>query len=124
MITSRILDPVIVTLLFALITEARPASQQKSRNLLYGQPGVVAVYIRPGNTPLEDINPELAEAFDFNAIKHGRRVYGRQINEIINEKEKNREIYNPAQLRDGESYTLKKKEIGNGESHIQKIPKN
>lgn len=30
------------------------------------------MYIRPGNTPLEDINTELAEAFDSYAIKHAR----------------------------------------------------
>lgn len=33
-------------------------------------PGYVPVYIRPGDTPLEEINPDLAEA--FHALPAGR----------------------------------------------------
>ncbi|XP_066254926.1 uncharacterized protein [Euwallacea similis] len=122
MITGRILDLVIVALL-VLLAESKPA---RSRNLIFSQPGAVAVYVRSGDTPLKDIDPELAEAFEFNAIKHGRLAFGRQINEIINEKEKS---FNSAQLAEGESYTVKKKRIGkhlpstSGESYIQKIPR-
>jgi hypothetical protein len=32
-------------------------------------PGYIPVYIRPGDTPLEDINPELAEAFEHYVLK-------------------------------------------------------
>lgn len=35
-------------------------------------PGFIPVYIRPGDTPLEEINADLAEAFESYAIKHGR----------------------------------------------------
>lgn len=91
---------------------------------------MVAVYIRPGNTPLESISPDLAEAFEFNAVKHGRLAFGRQINEILNEKKENPGLFNNGQLGEGESYTLKQKKIGKSQpketvvTHIQKIAKN
>ncbi|CAH1957086.1 unnamed protein product [Acanthoscelides obtectus] len=34
--------------------------------------GFIPVFIRVGDTPLENINPELAEAFEVYAIKNGR----------------------------------------------------
>ncbi|XP_044764881.1 uncharacterized protein LOC123321387 [Coccinella septempunctata] len=40
-------------------------------------PGLIPVYIRPGNTPLRDINPDLAKAFEIYEQKHGRFDYGR-----------------------------------------------
>ncbi|KPJ09376.1 hypothetical protein RR48_08827 [Papilio machaon] len=47
------------------IPEARPKWQ-----FLPQVPGYVPVYIRSGDTPLEEINPELAEA--FHALPAGR----------------------------------------------------
>lgn len=46
-------------------TEARPKWQ-----FLPEKPGYIPVYIRPGDTPLEEINPDLAEA--FHALPAGR----------------------------------------------------
>lgn len=103
--------------------ESLPA-RQKERNLLYSQPGVVAVYIRPGDTPLQDISPDLAEAFNFNDVKYGRRAFGRDINKILNEKNENGVHFSSGELAEGESYAPKKKSLKEkGESHIQKIPK-
>lgn len=48
-----------------LFTEARPKWQ-----FLPPRDGYIPVYIRPGDTPLEEINPELAEA--FHALPAGR----------------------------------------------------
>lgn len=113
-----------------IFSELKAAPPPKTRNLLYSQPGVVTVYIRPGNTPLESISPDLAEAFEFNAVKHGRLAFGRQINEILNEKKENPGLFNSGQLAEGESYTLKQKKIGKSQpketvvTHIQKIAKN
>ncbi|ENN74352.1 hypothetical protein D910_01994 [Dendroctonus ponderosae] len=123
MITGRILDLVIGALIFASLTESLPA-RLKERNLLYSEPGVVAVYIRPGDTPLQDINPDLAEAFNFNDVKYGRRAFGRDINKILNEKKENSVLFSSGELAEGESYAPKKKSLKErGESHIQKIPK-
>lgn len=51
----------------------------KSRQFIPALPGYIPVYIRPGDTPLEDINLDLAEAFDSYAQKQGRLIYGRAI---------------------------------------------
>ncbi|CAH2050110.1 unnamed protein product, partial [Iphiclides podalirius] len=48
-----------------VIVEARPKWQ-----ILPPVPGYVPVYIRAGDTPLEEINPDLAEA--FHAMPVGR----------------------------------------------------
>lgn len=50
-----------------VFTEARPKWQ-----ILPDVPGYVPVYIRNGDTPLEEINPDLAEA--FHALPIGRSV--------------------------------------------------
>ncbi|XP_017779199.1 PREDICTED: uncharacterized protein LOC108564609 [Nicrophorus vespilloides] len=47
-------------------TETAPAVTQ----FLPPIPGYIPVYIRPGNTPLEDINVDLAEAFKNYGEKH------------------------------------------------------
>lgn len=44
----------------------------KGRQILPPLPGYIPVYIRSGNTPLEDINLDLAEAFQSYALKQGR----------------------------------------------------
>lgn len=51
--------------LLSFFPEARPKWQY-----LPAVPGYVPVYIRPGDTPLYEINPELAEA--FHALPAGR----------------------------------------------------
>lgn len=50
---------------YLFFSEARPKWQ-----FLPPVPGYVPVYIRSGDTPLEEINPELAEA--FHALPAGR----------------------------------------------------
>lgn len=49
----------------------------KARQYIEPLPGLVPVYIRPGDTPLEDINLDLAEAFESYARKHGRMSFAR-----------------------------------------------
>ncbi|XP_013149566.1 PREDICTED: uncharacterized protein LOC106111910 isoform X2 [Papilio polytes] len=56
---------VLICALCLVIIEARPRWQ-----FLPPVPGYVPVYIRSGDTPLEEINPELAEA--FHALPAGR----------------------------------------------------
>lgn len=56
---------------YFLFTEARPKWQ-----FLPPVPGYVPVYIRAGDTPLEEINPDLAEA--FHALPAGRSA-GKQL---------------------------------------------
>nr|AXY83425.1 putative gustatory receptor 9 [Conopomorpha sinensis] len=56
---------VVLCVVLCVVVEARPKWQ-----FLPPKPGYIPVYIRPGDTPLEDINPELAEA--FHALPAGR----------------------------------------------------
>ncbi|XP_059048040.1 uncharacterized protein LOC131843421 [Achroia grisella] len=56
---------VVLCVAFCVVIEARPKWQ-----ILPPMPGYVPVYIRTGDTPLEEINPELAEA--FHALPAGR----------------------------------------------------
>lgn len=56
---------VLFSVVFCVVIEARPKWQY-----LPALPGYVPVYIRTGDTPLEDINPDLAEA--FHALPAGR----------------------------------------------------
>ncbi|XP_068626318.1 uncharacterized protein [Battus philenor] len=56
---------VLICALCLVIIEARPKWQ-----FLPPVPGYVPVYIRTGDMPLEEINPELAEA--FHALPAGR----------------------------------------------------
>ncbi|CAG9796789.1 unnamed protein product [Diatraea saccharalis] len=58
---------VLLCVLYCVVIEARPKWQ-----FLPPVPGYVPVYIRTGDTPLEEINPELAEA--FHALPAGRSV--------------------------------------------------
>ncbi|XP_018334709.1 uncharacterized protein LOC108743623 [Agrilus planipennis] len=54
---------------------AAPARKESTQQVVDPAPGVIPVYIRPGDTPLEDINPDLAKAFRYNEIKYGRYVH-------------------------------------------------
>ncbi|CAG9117784.1 unnamed protein product [Plutella xylostella] len=56
---------VVLCVVMCVIVEARPKWQ-----ILPPVPGYVPVYIRTGDTPLEEINPDLAEA--FHALPAGR----------------------------------------------------
>ncbi|XP_047508967.1 uncharacterized protein LOC125052272 [Pieris napi] len=58
----------VVCAIYIVITEARPRWQY-----LPAVPGFVPVYIQNGDTPLEEINPELAEA--FHALPAGRSAH-------------------------------------------------
>ncbi|KAK9889515.1 hypothetical protein WA026_004797 [Henosepilachna vigintioctopunctata] len=74
----------------------------KSRQFIAPLPGYIPVYIRPGDTPLEDINLDLAEAFEIYAAKHGRFNFGRSskvaeiektdISEVKLEEEENNQL--------------------------------
>nr|XP_023030044.1 uncharacterized protein LOC111517976 [Leptinotarsa decemlineata] len=75
---ARIMAIFSISVVFTDITESAPALA-KARQILSEIPGYVPVYIRSGETPLEDINPDLAEAFNFYAQKHGRLAFGRSI---------------------------------------------
>ncbi|CAG4979753.1 unnamed protein product [Parnassius apollo] len=59
---------VLICAVCLVIIEARPKWQ-----FLPPVPGYVPVYIRTGDTPLEEINPDLAEA--FHALPAGRSSY-------------------------------------------------
>lgn len=97
--------------------------------------GYIAVYIRPGDTPLEDINPELAEAFRYYNRQNFVSV-GRSINEIQNVDQTNK-LQNKKQRRAKTSVGLDdveekeeptrnttKQQGGDiNNQHIQKIPK-
>ncbi|XP_047985042.1 uncharacterized protein LOC125225387 [Leguminivora glycinivorella] len=56
---------VLLCVVYCVVVEARPKWQ-----FLPPVPGYVPVYIRTGDTPLEEINPDLAEA--FHALPAGR----------------------------------------------------
>ncbi|RVE54474.1 hypothetical protein evm_000959 [Chilo suppressalis] len=62
---------VVLCVIYCVVIEARPKWQY-----LPPVPGFVPVYIRTGDTPLDEINPELAEA--FHALPAGRSA-GKQL---------------------------------------------
>ncbi|CAH1103568.1 unnamed protein product [Psylliodes chrysocephalus] len=76
---TRILAMFSISLLFTEITESSPALAKVPRQYLTGVPGYIPVYIRADETPLEEINPDLAAAFNFYAQKHGRLTFARSI---------------------------------------------
>ncbi|XP_060537161.1 uncharacterized protein LOC132708685 [Cylas formicarius] len=106
-------------------TDGKPASSAKARQYIPPLPGLVPVYIRPGDTPLQDINLDLAKAFAFNVQKHGRLAFGRQINEILSTKSKNDEDELSKVDEDDEFFEKNQSEndIEPDYHHIQKIPK-
>lgn len=104
-------------------------------------PGFIPVYIRPGDTPLEDINPDLAEAFKIHERKHGRFDLGRSTknldsgkidiaevefskedNQIISSKKPKETIINLNDLSLGVPVAISLPEVPTY-FHIQKIPK-
>ncbi|KAJ8736545.1 hypothetical protein PYW08_007201 [Mythimna loreyi] len=62
---------IVLCVVFCVVIEARPKWQ-----VLPPMPGYVPVYIRSGDTPLEEINLDLAEA--FHELPSGRSV-GKQV---------------------------------------------
>lgn len=72
------------------ILECAP-TVEKSTEDISPKPGYIPVYIRNGNTPLEEINSDLAEAFDSYAYKHYKLDYGKLNNRLIGEDRKNEE---------------------------------
>lgn len=101
---------------------------------LSAQPGYIPVYIRPGDTPLEDINLDLAAAFASYAKKHGRLTYGRSINDVLAEQRSKASAGKGRPSADFDDLTLEENNHVNVTSgtekivvevsqHIQKIPK-
>lgn len=102
-------------------------SEGRARQYLPAVPGYVPVYIRPGDTPLEDINVELAEAFDSYARKQGRLAFARSHNAVELAKKKEQEP-----LTDLDDLSLEENEppkdpvkvdVEKESQHIQKIPR-
>ncbi|VEN59194.1 unnamed protein product [Callosobruchus maculatus] len=89
-----------------------PAPKQ---NVPHGA-GFIPVFVRVGDTPLEDIDPLLAEAFEVYAIKNGRVGYPRP-NMITSDVAK-QQIRTPVTVKELENPIEKKLP-----QHIQKIPK-
>nr|AWK23449.1 gustatory receptor 1 [Chrysomela populi] len=127
---TRILALVSVSLVLTEITEGVPAVVS-SRQFLSGHPGLIPVYIRAGDTPLEDINPDLADAFDSYARRNGRLTYRRSLGTKSGEPGGDEEIPDLSEGLNLEE-DLKPEEDDNNisasqepsGSHIQKIPRN
>ncbi|KRT78886.1 hypothetical protein AMK59_8280 [Oryctes borbonicus] len=66
--------PLLLVLLAFLVnnyqTDCAPAVGISTYQEISPKPGYIPVFIRNGNTPLEDINLDLAEAFNSYAHKH------------------------------------------------------
>ncbi|XP_045482666.1 uncharacterized protein LOC123686515 [Harmonia axyridis] len=77
--TSTMLLLISVLCFCTVVTREAVAAPALAKTHQYVKPlpGLIPVYIRPDNTPLEDINPDLAEAFEFYEAKHGRLNFGR-----------------------------------------------
>ncbi|XP_008545311.1 uncharacterized protein LOC103569682 [Microplitis demolitor] len=56
---------IIAIVLFSDYTNSKPIQ------ILNNKPGYIAVYIRHGNEPLQNINPALAEAFHEEIVENG-----------------------------------------------------
>lgn len=108
-----------------VISEGAPRS--RARQYLPALPGYVPVYIRPGDTPLEDINLDLAEAFESYARKQGRVGFARSHNAVELGKQKEQESpmdLDDLSLEENEpSKGAVKVEIIKESQHIQKIPR-
>ncbi|KAK5639307.1 hypothetical protein RI129_011799 [Pyrocoelia pectoralis] len=87
-------------------------------------PGYIPVYIRPGNTPLEDINLELAEAFQSYALKQARIKTLSQ--NIVTEDSPKDQDFIPSNDIDSEAEEKSKANIiiQRTSQHIQKIARN
>ncbi|KAJ8923847.1 hypothetical protein NQ315_010429 [Exocentrus adspersus] len=116
------------------ISEGAPAVAT-GRQFLPALPGYVPVYIRTGDTPLEEINPDLAEAFNSYSLKHARRAFSRSNNAIgdkfsheLTEKETetfkgNKSGVSSSDLGSRTEEVTHKVEIVFEPQHIQKIPR-
>lgn len=106
-----------------VISEGAPRS--RARQYLPAIPGYVPVYIRPGDTPLEDINLDLAEAFDSYARKHGRLVFARSHNAVESgrEQEQSTDLDDLSLDENEPPKNAIKVQIVNESQHIQKIPR-
>lgn len=104
-------------------------SEGRARQYLPAVPGYVPVYIRPGDTPLEDINVELAEAFESYARKQGRLAFARSHNavELANTKEQDQPPHtdlDDLSLEENEPPKHPVKiDVEKESQHIQKIPR-
>ncbi|KAB0801021.1 hypothetical protein PPYR_05375 [Photinus pyralis] len=97
-----------------------------SRQFIPPLPGYIPVYIRSGNTPLEDINMELAEAFQSYALKQARINAMGTLSGIVDADDaitENHEIIplNNINVEDEEN---SQSNIIPYSQHIQKIPRN
>ncbi|RZB70360.1 hypothetical protein BDFB_006282 [Asbolus verrucosus] len=125
---SRILAIFTVSILAFRNTESAPAVS-KARQFLPALPGYVPVYIRPGDTPLEDINPDLAEAFNSYAQKHARLSFGRanaldgKIHVQIDDSPDDISIVEDLSLEEQNAVSPSTKPSLTESQHIQKIPR-
>lgn len=74
------------------------------------------VFIRSDDRPLKEINQDLADAFDFNALKHGRLAYGRPLSDFLDDKSE------PTNNKLSDDNFIDS-EVKSDLRHIQKIPK-
>ncbi|XP_056646073.1 uncharacterized protein LOC130451216 [Diorhabda sublineata] len=81
---TRMLALFSISLIFTKITESKPTIVQTSKQLILENPGRIPVYIRPGDTPLDEISHDLAEAFNFYAQKNNKITFGRSLDEKPN----------------------------------------
>ncbi|XP_030755899.1 uncharacterized protein LOC115882164 [Sitophilus oryzae] len=114
------LSSALLIVILASLVDSAPSS--RLYNPYPAIPGIVPVFIRPGDTPLRDINADLAQAFEFNAQKHGRIAFGRKVSELLKEKSKLKSLNRKTKIPLDEQENLISPEE-NSSSHIQKIPK-
>ncbi|CAG9855056.1 unnamed protein product [Phyllotreta striolata] len=137
---ARILAMFSVSLICIELAESAPAlAKSPSMQYLTGGPGYIPVYIRPGETPLEEINPDLAAAFEFYAQKHGRITFARSIQDEADDDGEIKTVYpeririseiekvtldeDPAPEEDNKVSEAKKPKDDSKYSNIQKIPR-
>ncbi|XP_057327734.1 uncharacterized protein LOC130669074 [Microplitis mediator] len=58
-------------LIIAIVVLFSDYTNSKPIQILNNKPGYIAVYIRHGNEPLQNINPALAEAFHEEIVENG-----------------------------------------------------
>lgn len=104
-----------------MISEGAPRS--RARQYLPAIPGYVPVYIRSGDTPLEDINLELAQAFDSYARKQGRVAFARSVDPGKKEEEPTADLDDLSLEENEPPKSTVKVEIVKESQHIQKIPR-
>lgn len=106
------------------LSESAPTAAVKTRQFLFAKPGYVPVYIRPGDTPLEEINPDLAEAFNVYDQKNGRLFYGRYVGDKLNHDKNGDEVHKNSDIVILEQDKADKNEVDDSDPthHIQKIP--